>query len=103
MVLRINSARCSTGLDGVESPAFDTGESAEKRCLTARTCAEIEPASGVFTFERSNAEGAGHQLTALVLHARQALADRLELSGVTAVEMHGVRRVRPDLAAGHQC
>ncbi|GAA3184379.1 hypothetical protein GCM10020255_080140 [Rhodococcus baikonurensis] len=31
------------------------------------------------------------------------MADRLELSGVTAVEMHGVRRVRSDFPAGDQC
>ena len=58
---------------------------ADEGGLATRSCAEVEPTPAVLPFQGCLNQSQGNQLGPLVLDARQALSDRLELARRTGI------------------
>jgi len=78
---------------------YVTADRGQQRGLAAGPGAQIQPAPAVGPVELGQRQSPGHQLAALVLHQRGAVADRLQPTRIPAGQVDRVRRVAADGAA----
>ena len=86
------------GLDGGDTGAGLEAEGGQQRGLAARPGTQIQPAALV-AVDRRQRQRLGHQLAALVLHQRLAVAHRREPARVTAGQINAVGRIAGGRAA----
>src|SRR5699024_2366368 len=72
-------------LGGVHCGLLCLRPRADEGGLATRSCAEVEPTPAVLPFQGCLNQSQGNQLGPLVLDARQALGDRLELARRTGI------------------
>ncbi len=90
-----SSARRALGSIAVTRAPDLRADRRQQRGLAAGPRAQVQPATAVVV-ERRQRQRPGHQLAALVLDQRRAVADGVQLTRVTAGQVDRVRRVATD-------